>query len=139
MARYNLISIAGLYLTTDATSTGDLCRTEVTGLDAASFNSQGQTILAIDGTAYNQIVITNKKGLPLRIEAEQMSKELFDDLIAAIDEAMTDETTVAVSITGDTGTFSFTCLPRLPDPVEFPGSFIEERIRSVAFNFVIQS
>lgn len=139
MGRYNTISIGSVYLTDTGAAGGSNCKTEIRGLDSLSFKHTGTVFTALDGTPYIQTVYNERKGLPLSIVIGQCSKTVFEALIGAIQSAITNSTTLDVRIAGDTGTFNFNCLPSFPKPVEFPGTFVNERIQDVTLNFVVAS
>ena len=138
MARYSLIQIGSHYLTSDGTASGDRCRTSVAGLGSLSLDHTGSVVTALDGTPYVQTTANRRRGLPLSVTVEQMSKTLFESLVGTVQTAISTSATVDVRISGDTGVFSFSCVPGFPNPVELPGSFIEGRIQSVTFNFIVK-
>lgn len=138
MGRYNLIQIGSAYLTSDGTASGDRCRTQVTGLGSLSLDFTGNVITALDGTPYVQVLQNRRRGLPLSVTAAQMSKALFEQLVGIVQTAVSTSTTIDVRVSGDTGVFSFKCVPGFPNPVEFPGTFIEGRVFDVTLNFIVK-
>lgn len=139
MARYNTIQIDSIYLTSTGLSNGSPCKSSVEGLDALSLDYQGQTVIALDGTPYNQYTTNNKRGLPLKIKLSQLSETVLESLIALMDSTISGATTNLIRITGDTGDFVLNCLPAFPQPIEFPGDFQNDRIRDVTLNYVVNS
>lgn len=139
MARYNTVSIGGVYLTDTGASTGSPCRTTVTGLDSLLFNFTGNQFVALDGTPYVQTADNQKRGLRLSVQVSQISKSLFEQVVGIVQTAVSSSSTVSVTVSGDTGTFYLNCIPAFPKPVEFPGTFVNERISDVTLNFTVTS
>lgn len=139
MARYNTITIGGTYLTDTGAAGGSPCRTEVRGLESLLFNFTGSQFVALDGTPYVQTLDNQKRGLPLSVQIAQVSKSVFETLVGTIQSAVSSSSGILVTITGDTGTFRLNCLPAFPKPLEFPGTFVNERISDVTLNFTVSS
>lgn len=139
MARYNTITIGGTYLTDTGAVGGSPCRTEVRGLDSLLFDFTGNQFIALDGTPYAQTLDNQKRGLPLSIQIAQVSKTVFETLVGTVQSAVSSSSGIVVTVSGDTGTFRLNCIPAFPKPVEFPGTFINERITDVTFNFTVAS
>lgn len=137
--KYNLIQLGSVYITADGTSSGKPCRAEVEGLDALSSDYTGVTVIALDGTPYNQIQQTAKKGLPLVIKIFQTTDTRLDALKSQIESLISGFSSVLVQITGSTGTFAVNCLPAFPKPLEFTGEFQNSYIKNITLNFVVQS
>ena len=137
--KYNLIQLNSIYLTNDATSTGTPCKTSVSGLDALTFDFTGVTVLALDGTPYNQVFDNYKKGLPLTIKITQTTDTRLDELASLLTTLVTAESSVLVQITGSTGDFTLNCLPAFPKPLEFSGDFQNSYVKDITLNFVVQS
>ena len=138
MARYSLIQIGSHYLTSDGTVTGDRCRTNLAGLGPLWLDHTGTVFTALDGTPYVQTTANRRKGLPLSVTVAQMSKTLFESIIGTVQAAVSSSTTVDVRVSGDSGVFSFKCVPGFPNPVEFSGAFIEGRVLDVTLNFIVK-
>lgn len=137
--RYNLIQIDSLFMTSTGLSTGSPCRSSVSGLDWLSFDYQGQTLIALDGTPYNQYTTTYKRGLPLQFKFNQMSESVLESLISLISSTISGSTTNLIRITGDTGDFVLNCLPMFPKPIEFSGEFQTDQIKDVTLNYIVNS
>lgn len=139
MARFNTIKINNVWLTSDGLSTGDPCQTTVDGLNRQLLTFKGTMQKALDGTPYVQIMRIYGRGETLSVTVETLAKSVYDSILVILENAALNGTTVSVRISGDTGTFSFNCLPGFPQPVEMPGTFIEQRIKQVKFNFIVQN
>lgn len=138
MGRYNLISIGGVYLTTDGTATGDKCRSNVTGLDALNLDYAGNTFTALDGTPYVQVIANRSRGEVVEVDIEQLGKSVFEQIVGVLNGATASSTGFAMKVVGDLGSFYLTVLPNYPNPLEVSGEFIEERIRSVKLRFIVK-
>lgn len=138
MGRYNLISIGGVYLTTDGTATGDKCRSNVTGLDALNLDYSGNTFTALDGTPYVQVIANRSRGEVVEVDIEQLGKSVFEQIVGVLNGATASSAGVAMKVVGDLGSFYLTVLPNYPNPLEVSGEFIEERIRSVKLRFIVK-
>lgn len=136
MSRFNLVSIGSIWLTRTGLDSGVRCKTNVTGLDALRLSKTGNTIIALDGTPFQQ-VMSSSKGLPVSVGAEQISKTVFDSLVAAIQTAVDAGTNLSLYVSGDTGTFSLDVVPSFPEAIKFPGTFSNELIANVQFNFIV--
>lgn len=134
---YNLVKVGDNWLTDTGEETGMPCRTEVSGLDALRFSFTGSNTLAADGTPYSFIVENSGKGLLIEIRPFAITKEVLDDIVEDIEDAVAGNTPLVIVIGGDTGDFDLSCIPALPKPVEFPGTFSEGRIDGVVFRFLI--
>ena len=138
MADYNTVKIGTVYLTDDGLVTGMACRCEVSGLQALKPTKTGAMQIAADGTPYGFYTDNLGKGAELRVKPYSITKAVFDSVVTAINAALTAGSTINVVFTnGDTGNFDVDCLPMLPVPVSFPGSFASGRIDGVEFVFLV--
>lgn len=137
MADYNLVKIGTVYLTDDGTSGGNPCRTEVTGLQALKASKTGAVQAAADGTPYAFLTDNTGKGVVIGIKPFTLTKTVFDSVVTAINAALATPAAINITVSGDTGNFDLDCLPVLPLPVTFPGTFASSRIDGVEFNFII--
>lgn len=134
--RHNLIALGATYFTRDGTSAGIPCKTEVKGLDVLKMERTGQTILALDGTAYTQAY--SVKGVPLSFSVFRMTSALLNTVSDAIRAAVTNSTNLTLTITdGAVGSFYLTVAPLFPQPISFLGEFQSDQVYDVNFNFVV--
>lgn len=136
MARFNTVQLNSIYFTDDGTGSGTPCKLAIKGLDALKTAKTGQTVQSADGAPFLQIVENSNKGLVVSITPVILMKDVFDSLTAEIAGAIENETTIDLEISGDTGDFSLTVLPLLPNPIQFSGDFLNARIKSPTFNFI---
>jgi len=139
MADYNFVKLGSVYLTDSGLIGGTPCRTEVSGLDALQFTQTGTNTIAADGTVHQFKIDNLGKGLLLEIRPFAIMKDVFDDINTVIQDALTNDTIINITISGDTGDFDFDCIPFLPKPVEFPGDFFSEQINGVIYRFLIDT
>lgn len=137
MADYNRVKIGDVFLTDDGLITGMPCRCEVAGVDRLKLTKTGTVRLAADGTPYPYTMPNLGKGSPLQIRPFMITKAVFDDVVDEINDALDANATINITLEGDTGDFDLECYPTVPNGVEFPGTFSDERIDGVTFNFVI--
>jgi len=133
MARYNTVNIGSYYFTKDGTLSGRPCRLNVIGLDALQLTKTGKNEFDAEGNAY--VFLVDKKSQLIRIEIEYITKTVFDNLVSEIQDALDAETTIALGVDGDLGTFSLSVVPKFPKPITASGKFDNERIDGVALEF----
>ena len=139
MADYNKVSIGSIFLTDDGTETGLPCRVEVTGLDRLKPTKTGAVQIAADGTPKAFITGNTGRGVLISIRPTAVMKDVFDDVNDAINDALGVPETINITIDGDTGTFDLDCVPSLPQPIEFPGTFASEQIDDVRWSFIVSA
>lgn len=138
MADYNRVKIGTVYLTDDGTDTGMPCRVEVAGLDRLKAVKTGAMAVSADGTPYAFVTDNQGKGATLSIKPFAVRKAVFDDVVDVVNAALTAGTVVNVTFTdGDVGDFDVDCLPVLPNPVTFPGTFSSGIIDGVEIRFAV--
>lgn len=137
MARYNRIKIGTLFLTDDGLVTGKPCKVEVLGLSRLKLSKTGTTRLSADGTPYQYAMPNEGKGVQIQIRPTTIVKSVFDDVIDEMTASLDTNSTINITIQGDTGDLDLETTPLLPNGVDFPGSFSGGRITGVSFNFVI--
>jgi hypothetical protein len=135
MAKFYLIQLNSVYLTSDGTSSGKRCKLTVSGVENLVRTRTGFTSLAIDGTPVTQIVEQNGKGFAVEISIETLTKTVFDDLIELINNALVQSATIDLIGTGETGNFNVDVIPLMPNPFSFE-SFRNNYIKNVALRFV---
>lgn len=139
MARYNLVKIGDIFLTTDGLQTGRPCKVDVTGLARLRQERTGTIRLSTDGTPYLYTMLYLGKGLPLQLRTVAMQKSVLDNIIEEHNDALNANATLNLVITGTTGDFNLQVWPSLPDGVDYPGTFSGDRVYGVVFNYVIDS
>ena len=136
MAISNLISLGGIYLTSDMTAGGDRCLTKVTGLDRLKLSKTGSTKLAADGTP--KVFLCALKGAPVSITVVHEFQAQFDAVVAVFEAFVADKTPKELTIEGTTGNWAgltkLLVVPNFPNPIQFPGDFIDDYIREVTLN-----
>lgn len=133
MARFNLIQIGSIYITSNGLVGGSRCKTEVDGLNPLRLSRRSSIIKAIDGTPYRQLS-ESVKGIDFDITIDWMAKTVYDNIIGLFDDSNEDGTFIAVSVDGDTGTYSVNAIPQA-DPVSSDG-FSGGIIKKVKFKMV---
>lgn len=135
---YNLIQLGSIYLTFNGLSSGDACRTIVTGLDFAGLAKDVQITNAADGTPYASIGDGAGIGSPIKIQPAVIASSVFNSIKTAYNSAIAANTNIRAIFTGDTGTFDINCLPLGSKPLEF-GEFFDGYLYNTALNLVIVS
>jgi len=132
--KYNLVQLNSIYFTKDGLVTGKPCKTQITGLDALKITTAVQVQFALDGTPYLQ-TSSAQKGLPVGIKYDSMQQSVFDDVVTEIQSAVDGSTSLSLSVTGDTGSFSLALVPA-EKSVVFSGDFNNGQIQNGSFNFL---
>jgi hypothetical protein len=135
MSRYNEVQIGSTYLTSTGAGGGKPCKVQVKGLETLKTTKTGQIINSADGTPYAQLISVSHKGLPIEILTEWMTKTVFDAIVTLIENAKNGASTIALNISGDTGNFSLTVIPAVPDDIFFD-SFRNNYIKGAGFRFM---
>ena len=104
---YPLIQIGSVYATIDNLSSGTRYISQVEGLYALIDNVQSSR--ALDGTVYNQYQTV--KDVPVTITFPLIDSTKGDAIRDVVQAAITGDTTYALNITADLGTFTFTAKP----------------------------
>ena len=104
---YPLIQVGTVFCTDDNLSTGTRYIVEVEGLYALTDTIQ--SVRAIDGTIYNQYQAV--KDVPITVRFPLIDETKGDAIRDVIQTAITGNTTYALNITSDLGTFTFTAKP----------------------------
>lgn len=133
MARFNLIQIGSIYITGTGLVDGFRCKTEVQGLDPLRLSRRSSIIKAIDGTPFRQLS-ESVKGIDFEISIDWVAKTVYDNILSLFDDSNEDGTVIAVSVDGDTGTYSVNAIPQ-SDPVS-SDSFSGGIIKKVKFKMV---
>ena len=138
MADYNTVKIGTVHLTDTGLVGGVACRAEVSGLHLLKGSKTGAVQISADGTPYAFYTDNLGKGVSIVIKPYSITKAVFDSVVSAINTALTSGVAINVVFTnGDTGNFDLDCLPALPEPVSFPGTFASGRIDGVEFRFIV--
>lgn len=134
MARYNTISINGVYLTKTGLVGGVACKTEVSGL--VNLRPELSRIISesIDGTP--KVQFRSHKGKPIGITVQVSQKTAFESLLTAIDAAEASDDLHALLIDGDTGNFDLDCVL---ENIEAPGTFSNGLINEVKMTFRVHT
>lgn len=129
------VQIGSHYLTSDGTETGKPCKVVVKGIEAARSNYTGKIEYAASGMPYLFTVEVGEQGKQFEIVIAYCPKDLLDDLVAAINEALDAGVTIRVIATGDSGAFDVQALPTLPEWLSV-GAFSGGIVKDVVFRFV---
>lgn len=111
---YPLIQFGSVYSTADNLSGGTRYIVVIQGLDGYQLTDNVQAIRALDGTIYNQYQTV--KDVPITITFPRIDTTKYDAIRDVMQAAITGETTFALNVTGDMGTFTFTAKPQ-PNPI----------------------
>lgn len=111
------------------------CKLSVSGVENIILTRTGVTQIAIDGTPITQLIEQNGKGKQIEINIEMMPKTVFDSLKTLLNTNIENGTSITVNGTGDTGNFSLSVVPVMPNPINFQ-SFINERVRNISLKFI---
>lgn len=143
MARSNLITIGGEYLTTTGLAGGSPCRNLVSGLPFLRSQFGGNTVVAMSGKPRTFLVELGDSGPELEILMEStMPVARLDSVIDLVNNALAVSQLVNVTVDGDLGAFDLECMPQFSEgepPVRFSGRFRNGHIYDVSFHFVIDS
>lgn len=134
---YNLVKIGTVWLTSDGTETGEPCRVEVLGLGRLLLGNLGSVNKAADGTPYLYSVESVGQGTDIQITVTALMAAEVVSLAGVINTALSAETAIEVTVEGLAGDFTLSCLPLLPNPIEIPGSFNNDRIESVVISLTV--
>jgi hypothetical protein len=136
MIQYPLISIAGIYLTEDGTSTGTKYVSSVDGLDQFFTTYARNIILAIDGTPYVQRLAV--RGASIAINVPTMVNTDFETIRAALDAADTAGQTVTVNITPPDSSRSYRLTCYLA-AIEQRGIYLDTKKKDCTFRFTVST
>jgi hypothetical protein len=134
MIQYNLIRIAGTYLTDSGLSSGNRLISEVTGIDKLRLSRQSNVQVALDGTPYKQF--SSNKGLPVSLKFPILPVATFNTIVNAINSADEAGTSISLYISGDIGTFD---LSVVSSGIDAPATGLEAGLYSCTFNFVVSA
>ncbi len=133
--RFNTVQINSIYLTEDSSESDLPCKLSVAGLDRLKTTQKGRIARGLDNTPTRLQTDFAGKGIEINVTVEILYKAVFDSINDEINDAIDGFDTLALVITGDTGTFNLTVLPG-DEPIVFSGEFTNGRIIKVTYNFV---
>jgi len=139
MARFYTLQIETVYLTDTGLAGGIPCKLKIGGVEALRLNYAGQTAPSADGTPQTVAFLVGTLGRPLSVSIETLPDSVFDSLVAVIDNALANDTTITLTGVGDYGDFSLEAVPTLPAPITSSGEFINGRLKQVVLNFTTAS
>lgn len=139
MARYYTLQIGTVYLTDTGLAGGVPCRLRISPVESLRVTYAGQTAPSADGTPYTVAFAVGTKGRPLVVSVDYLPKAVFDSVVALINTALQNNTTITLIGTGDLGNFNLAAVPALPIPVKADGGFSNSILRGVEFSFVTAS
>lgn len=123
MARFHLIQIGSVYLTSTGLVGGIRCKTRVTGLDELFSGYAGASVVPIDGPHHNFKKENNGEGVEIKIEIlTQWTASVMDTLNTAFNTAFGSDASIVCIFTGFK-TWNLDCQPIFPKPIAFPGDF----------------
>ncbi len=135
MARFYRIQIEDIYLTSTGLVGGIPAKLQVVGADELLQTMTGAAFPAIGGGAVLQLAaFTVGKRLEIQIETHLYTAQ-WDDLKALINDAMENDTSLAIIGTGDTGDFTVDAKPFPLNPYSSAG-FENGRINKPVFRFI---
>lgn len=137
MARYALIQLESLYLTSNGLVGGTRCQHEITGLAHLALTKSFQVTKALTGLSYMQ-TSDAQLGVPIVIKVFQMLDTVYASWVAEI-QAVLDgtKTELDLEITGSAyGAFSVDVVPNI-NPVRHAGRFTATNyVQDVEFDFL---
>lgn len=131
MARFNVVSIDGIYLTQNGTISGDPCKVEVEGLDNLVIVKKRVNIQASDGEVYSQITPANNKGIVIGIQISYLAQSLYEDINTIFNNKSTTGV-ITLTVSGPTGIWTLSTIPA-EDPIDFTGKFSGDIIENVTY------
>lgn len=137
MARYALIQLESLYLTSTGLVGGRRCRHEITGLDAFAVTKDHGVIKALSGLPYLQIY-DSMLGKPISIRVSQMLNTVYANWVTEIQNVLDGtKSELDLDISGSAyGTFSIDVVPDV-NPIQHAGRFTATSyVQDVTFNFL---
>jgi hypothetical protein len=137
MGLYNSVQIGTIHLTDDGTASGLPCRTKIENLDAFIASRSGAVRFAANGRPYLYYMPNLKRGAPLRIIIETISNTVFNSLLTAINNALSTESTISITISGEAGTWTVNAHPLLSRPVKWASEQDSPYLHNVIFEFAI--
>lgn len=135
MARFNLVKIGGIYLTSTGLQSGTACKLTVAGLDALAMDKTGTVTAAADGTPFVELVDVDRRGSRVVITIESLAQSVFNDLKDLLNDAVNDGDVLTLEISGKTGNFNLSVLPLIPKPLSF-GAFNNFWIKNTVISLI---
>lgn len=143
MAEFYAVKFGTVYLTDTGLVGGQPCRTDVTGLDNLQLAYAGNEAKSADNTPYMFMQDFGGQGSVLKISPAVMSAAVMSALKTLIEAAIAGNTTINVTLAGDTGSYDLECLPLFTSggvkPIEFSGKFFNGQIYDTSLNVVVLS
>lgn len=143
MAEFYAVKFGSVYLTDTGLVGGQPCRTDVAGLDNLQLPYAGNEVKSADNTPYMFMQDFGGQGSELKIAPAVISAAVLAALKTLIDAAIVANTTINVTLVGDTGSYDLNCLPLFTTggakPIEFSGKFFNGQIYDVSLNVVVLS
>lgn len=143
MAEFYTVKFGAVYLTDTGLVDGQPCRTDVTGLDGLQVAYAGNEAKSADNTPYMFMLNFEGQGIELKLAPAVMSAAVLASLKTLIEAAIAGNTTINVTLSGDTGDYDLECLPLFTSggtkPINFSGKFFNGQIYDTSLNVVVQS
>lgn len=106
MARYYVVKVGSIWLTSDGLETGRPCKIQVEGYAGLVRSGVGNVVVGADGTPFREIPLTpTGAGRPFAVTAAFMSSTVYDSIVAALDAAAAANTEINVTGAGAPGDF----------------------------------
>ena len=135
MSRFYRIKLNDLHLSSDGTADGDPCKLSCDGADALALAVTGTTSVAVDGTPVN-VLFDGGGGRVLEIKVETLEAAIYHAVVALINTALANSTTINIVGTGDILNFDVPVIPLFqPRPFEAK-DFSGGRIKNAVFRFI---
>lgn len=135
MARFNAVKLNTIYFTSSGLAGATACKLSVKGLDQFLQTRRASVSRDLNNVPYRQQSNFAGKGFDVEITVEILPQAVFNSINAAINAACENSQTLALEITGDTGTFNLSVIPNAA-PIKMSGEFINGRIKQVTYSFV---
>jgi hypothetical protein len=136
MGDYNLVQLEDIYFTDDGLVTGLPCRIDTQGLDTLALSHTGFVVKSGNGTPY-AFVLDSVAGMDLQLKPFVISSAVFEDIIDLFNTFTDASDNFDLVITGDLGTYTLTCIPTLPKPLDFPGFQENGQIQNTSINVTV--
>lgn len=134
--KHNLIQLDSHYFTSTGLVGGTRCRTTISGLKALKRRMVGQTIIALDGTAWTHY--QGVKGLPVDMTAFRMASAVYTTVTDAIRAAIQSSSNMTLNITdGAYGDFYLTVHPVLNTDRDGEDEMTSNMVNDIPFTFIV--
>lgn len=137
MPDYYRVRVGTHYLTQDGLVTGTPCRVQVENIEVLNQTKTGAVIKAADLTPYAFVTDWDGKGSEIVVRPTLLESTVYQDIVDDINTLDPVTETLELSVEGEPGDHDLLVIPRYPDWLIPPTSFVDTRIVEAGFAFVV--